>query len=167
MLTHWVQMFPGDRTPESGDSRGRRHIPSRPDQWQFMQDIELPGVRPRLPPGKQQAAVRRILMHAGITIPIRDVELPRPRIEGHMGTAMKGIPAHKRRGLPRHTQGEEHFALQRALADRVIPIVGTKYRGIGPHGNAMGPRKHAFTPGARNCPWRSKTIMGCAPRLKA
>ena len=39
-------------------------------------------------------------MHAGIAIAIRDVKLPRPRIEGDMRATMKGIPAHKGAGFP-------------------------------------------------------------------
>src|SRR5262249_29222679 len=67
-------------------------------------------------------------------------------------TAMKRLSTHKGRGLPRNTQGEEHLALQGALADGVIAVVCTKHRGIGPHGNTMGARKHPFTPGAQEMP---------------
>src|SRR4029450_13026524 len=106
-------------------------------------------------------------MHPGIAIPVGDVELPGTRIERHMRTAMKRLSTHKGRGLPRDTQGEEHLALQGALADGVITVVGTKHRGIGTHGNTMGARKHPCSPVAWEMPLPVENHHWMRPTVKA
>jgi hypothetical protein len=112
-----------------------------------VRNVELARVGARLAPRGQQRAVRRVLVHARIAVPVGDVQIAARRQRGVRAT-VKRLAAHVRRWLARDAQGQQHLAVQRAVPHGVIAVVAEPQRVVGRHVHAVGPAKHAFAPRA-------------------
>ena len=66
-----------------------------------------------------------------------------------MGAAIERFAALIRRGFSRHADGHQHFPIERALAHRVVAVVGEKNRLVGADGGAVRPIENAVAPGAQ------------------
>ena len=84
-------------------------------------------------------------MDSGVAVSVRDIDLVLGR-KGHMGTAIEGLSALEWGRLSRDSKHQEDLPIQGALADRVIPIIGTVYGVVRTHGNSVGSRNNTFTP---------------------
>ena len=88
-----------------------------------VHDIELAGIGAGLAPRHDALAVGRVLVHAGIAVSVRNIDLPLGG-QRRVGAAMKRLAAHERRGLPRNADREQHLAVGRALSHRMVAVVG-------------------------------------------
>ena len=113
-----------------------------------VRDIELAGIGAGLAPGEQELAVRAEFMDPRIAVAVRDVEIALRR-EGGMGAAMERLAAHIGRRLARNAEGLQHLAVQGALADRVVAIIGQPDRLIRRHEHAVRPHEDALAPAAQ------------------
>ncbi len=63
-----------------------------------------------------------------------------------MGTAIEGLSALEWGRFSRDSKLQEDPPIEGALADRVVPIIGTVYGVVRTHGNSVGSGKNTFTP---------------------
>jgi hypothetical protein len=124
-----------------------RHIdPAIRVAGDVVDDVELARIRPGLTPGQQMPPVRREFVHAGVAIPVRHIDLSDWRQRG-MGTTVERLAAHIRRRPARNPECQQHLALERALPDRVVGIVGQPDRVVRPHVQPVRAREHPLAPG--------------------
>src|SRR5258706_9318088 len=110
-----------------------------------VDDVELAGIGARLAPGFDQSAVWRVFVDAGVAVPVRDVDLAFGR-ERSMGTAVEGLAAHERRRLVRDADGQQPLAVGRALAHRMVAIIGAIEIILGVDVQTMRAVEQAFAP---------------------
>ncbi len=89
-----------------------------------VHDVELARIGAGLTPGLHQFAAGRELVHAGITVSVRHVDLALGR-QRRMRAAMERLAAHVRGGLVGDADCQQHLTVGRALAHRVVAVVGT------------------------------------------
>ena len=63
-----------------------------------------------------------------------------------MGAAVEGVAAHIGSGFARDADGQQHPALERALADRVVAVIGQPQCIVGRYKDTVRPHKHALAP---------------------
>ena len=63
-----------------------------------------------------------------------------------VGAAMERLAAHVRRRLARHTEFQQHLAIERDLAHEMAAIVGEEHRVIRRHVDAVRPRVLPLSP---------------------
>ena len=85
-------------------------------------------------------------------IPVGYVEVTRLWVHRDMGAAVKGMSTVRLSWLPRHADGHQHLAVQRALAHRVALVVGAVERVVVPKGQAVGPGEDSLPPGIERFP---------------
>jgi TolB-like protein/class 3 adenylate cyclase/lipoprotein NlpI len=112
-----------------------------------VRHVELAGVGAGLAPCKQQSAVRRVFVDAGVAVAVRDIDLALRRQRG-MGAAVKRLAAHIGLGRARDAQGHQHPAVECAMPDRVVAVVGQPDRVVRREMDAVRPGEDAFAPGA-------------------
>src|SRR5450631_2298204 len=66
-----------------------------------------------------------------------------------MRATVERLAAHELRGLARSAEGQQDLAVQRALANRVIPVVGQEHGSVGRHVQTVRARKQTLTPGTQ------------------
>src|SRR5260221_1049187 len=110
-----------------------------------VDDIELAGIAAGLAPAFQQLPIRRAFVHAGIAVAVRDIDLALRRQRG-VGAAVKRLAAHERRRLVRDADGKQHLAAGRALAHRMIAIVGAAEIIVGVDVQPMRAAEQVFAP---------------------
>ena len=66
-----------------------------------------------------------------------------------MGAAIERLAALIRRSFSGHADGEKNFSIERALAHRVIAVVGEKNRVVGADGRAVRALENPVAPGAQ------------------
>jgi len=79
---------------------------------------------------------------------------------------VKRFAAHERRRLVRDADRQQHLAVGRALAHRVVAIIGAIEIVVGIDVQPMRAVEQAFAPAVMKLPSRSSTTIGWAPRLK-
>ena len=109
-------------------------------------DVEAAGVGARRAPRKEVGAVGGILVHPRVAVAVGNVEVAVARVDGDVGAAVEGVAAHKGRRLPADAQGEQHRAVQLALADGMVAVVAQEHGVVGGHGNAVSAGVHALAP---------------------
>ena len=62
---------------------------------------------------------------------------------------MERLTAHERRRLARRAERQQHLAVERASAHRVIAVVGQEHGVVGRDMQAVGAREQALAPGAQ------------------
>ena len=113
-----------------------------------VRDVELAGIGARLAPRVQELAVRRVLVHARVAVAVGDVEIALRRQRG-VRAAVEGLAAHVGRGHAGHAEGQQHLAVERAVADGVVAVVGQPQRVVGRHVHAVRAAEHALAPRAQ------------------
>src|SRR5919108_931314 len=112
-----------------------------------VDDIELAWITTGLAPREQEFSVRRVFVHPGIAVTVGDVNLSLRR-KGDMGAAVERLAALVGCELSRNAEGQKNFAIEGALAHRVIAIIRQIDRLIRPHGCAVSPLERSLAPGA-------------------
>ena len=92
-------------------------------------------------------AVGRILVDPCVAVAVGNVEVAVAGVNGHVGAAVEGVATHEAGRLAADAQGEQHRAVQIALADGVVAVVGAEDGIVGTHGYAVGPGVSALAPG--------------------
>jgi len=77
-------------------------------------DVELAFTGSGFTPGHKQLAARRVFMDAGIAVAIRDIDVASRRQRG-VGAAVERLAAHVGSRLARHTEFQQHLAVERDL----------------------------------------------------
>src|SRR3989338_3621626 len=85
-------------------------------------------------------------MDAGIAVAVGDIDLVFRR-EGDVGAAIEGLAALVGRRLSGYSQGHQDLSIERALAHRVIPVVGQVDSVVRTHRDAVGALEEPFAPG--------------------
>ena len=111
-------------------------------------DVELAGIGAGLAPGHHQLAVRRVFVDARVAVAVGDVEVALRRQRG-VGAAVERLAAHIGRRLAGDADRQQHLAVEGALADRVVAVVGQPDRLVRRHVDAVRPREDALAPGAQ------------------
>ena len=88
-----------------------------------VHDVELARIAAGFAPGLHQLAGGRVLVHAGIAVAVRHINFALRR-ERRVRAAMERLATHIGRGLVGDADREQHLALRRALAHRVVAVVG-------------------------------------------
>src|SRR5262245_33181248 len=86
-----------------------------------VRDVELPGVGARLAPRAKQGAVRGVLVDACVAVAIGDVEIALGRLR-RVRAAVKRLAAHVGPGRPWDPEGQQHLAIEGAVADGMVPV---------------------------------------------
>ena len=110
-----------------------------------VHEVELARIGAGLAPALDQLSVRRVLVHAGIAVAVRHVDLALRR-QRRVGAAVERLAAHERRGLARDADGEQHLAVGRALAHRVVAVVGAVEIVVGVDVQAVRAREQPLAP---------------------
>ena len=113
-----------------------------------VHDVELAGTAARAAPREQQLAVGRIFVHARVAVAVADIDVAARRERG-VGAAIERLAAHEGRRPARDADREQHLAVERALADRVVGVVGEIDGVVRAHVQAVRARENAFAPGAQ------------------
>ncbi len=113
-----------------------------------VRNVELAGIGAGLAPRAEQRAVRRVLVHARVTVAVGHVQISLRRQRG-VRAAMEGLAAHVRRRLAGDAEGQQHLAVERAVPDGVVAVVGQPQGLVGRHVDAVGAMKDTFAPGAQ------------------
>ena len=66
-----------------------------------------------------------------------------------MGAAVERLAAHVRSRLAGQAERHQHLAVQRALTNRVVAVIGQPHRVIRPHVQAVRAGKQPLPPGAQ------------------
>ena len=111
-----------------------------------VRDVELARIGAALAPRKQQLAVRREFVDAGIRVAVRDIDVEIGRQRG-VGAAVERLAAHKRRGPPRNADFEQYLAAERAFAHGVVAVIGAVQRLVRADMQPVRPVEQVFAPG--------------------
>ena len=111
-------------------------------------NVELAGVGAGLTPREDRRPVRRELVHPRVAVAVGHVEIALRR-QGGVCAAIERLAAHVGPGGPGNSYREQHLALEGAMPDGVIAVVGQPERVVRRHVETVGPTEHAFTPGAQ------------------
>src|ERR1041385_6547207 len=93
------------------------------DADDVVHQIELPFVGAWLAPCLDQLSVGCELVHAGIAVAVRHIDIAARR-ERRVGAAVERLVAHEHGRLLRNADRKQHLAVYRALAHRMVAIVG-------------------------------------------
>src|SRR6185436_12043416 len=110
-----------------------------------VRDVELAGIGTGFAPGKQQLAIRRVLVDTRVAVPVSDVDITARRQSG-MRAAMKRFSAHVRRRFAGDTNLQKNPAVERALAHGVIAVVGAVERLVRADVDAVRIPEYALAP---------------------
>ena len=110
-----------------------------------VHDIELAGISAGLAPSLDQLSVRREFVHAGVAVAVGDVDLAFGR-QRRMGAAVERLAAHERRRLVRDADGQQHLAVGRAFAHRVVAVIGAVEIVVGVDVQAVRAVEQPFAP---------------------
>jgi hypothetical protein len=111
-----------------------------------VRNIELARVGAGLAPRQQELPVRRELVDARIAVAVGDVELA-PRGQGGVRAAVERLTAHVGPRRSGHADGQQHLAVEGAVADGVVAVVGQPERVVGRHVHAVRAAKKPLAPG--------------------
>ena len=111
--------------------------------------LNSPGTGAGLAPRHDALAVLRVLVDLRVAVAVRHVDLVVGRQRG-VRAAAERLAAHERRGLAGNADGQQHLAFERALADRVIVVVGQVDRVVRPHVDAVRALEDALAPRAQH-----------------
>ena len=112
-------------------------------------DVEFAGIGAGLAPGHHPFAVDREFVDAGVAVAVGDVEVFAVRRHRGVGAAMERLAAHIGRRFAGNADRQQDFAVERALADRVVGVVSQPDRVVRRHEHAVRPRKDPLAPGAQ------------------
>ena len=87
-------------------------------------------------------------MDSGVAVAVRHVEFGCLGVQCDVGAAVEGVAAHEQGRRPRDAQGEDHCAVQLALAHGVVAVVRQVDAVVWPHGDAVGPGIQTLAPRA-------------------
>ena len=111
-----------------------------------VHQVKLPGIAAARAPRKEILSLGRVLVHAPVPIPIRDVKVTALGIKGNLGGPVKGLTAKGGCALARRADGQKHLPVRAALADAVPIVVHAPQRTIRTQGHPVGARKQPLAP---------------------
>src|SRR5437667_2322153 len=76
-------------------------------------------------------------MYPGIAVAVGDEELAGVRVNRDVRALIEGPSAHRRGGFSRRSDSHQDFALERALAHRMIEGIGEPDRVVGAHRHSV------------------------------
>jgi hypothetical protein len=86
---------------------------------------------------------------AGVAVTVRDVEVVAVRRHRRVGATVKRFAAHIGGRFAGDADGQQDLAVQRALANGMVSVVGQPDRVVRRHEHAVRPRENALAPGAQ------------------
>src|SRR6202163_2516402 len=110
-----------------------------------VDDVELARIGAGLAPGLYQPAVWRVFVDAGVAVAVRHVDFALRR-QRRVGAAVERLAAHERCRLVRDADGQQHLAVNRAFAHRMIAVIGAIEIVVGIDVQPMGAAKQPFAP---------------------
>jgi hypothetical protein len=109
----------------------------------IVRDVELARIGAGPAPGQQQLAVRRVFVDARVAITIRHIDVALRR-HGGVGAAMERLATHVGGRLAGQAQRQQDLPFERALANRMVAIVGQPNRVVRRHEYPVRAGKQAF-----------------------
>src|SRR5213594_1317855 len=122
--------------------------PAVPATADVVRNVELAGIGAGLAPRAEQRAVRSELVDARVAVAVRDVEIALRR-ERSVRAAVKRLAAHVGFRRAGDAERQQHLAVQRAVPDGVVAVIGQPDRVVRGHVDAVRPTKHPFAPGTQ------------------
>ena len=127
-----------------------------------VDDVELAGVGSRAAPRLDVLPIRTVLMHISVTVAIGNEQVAVDRVCGDVSASVERLAAVRLGWLARDAYGHQYFAVQRALTDGVVAVVGAVQRVVGTHADAMRASEDSLAPGLdESChPYRRRPSDG-------
>ena len=111
-----------------------------------MDYVELSVVGARPTPRHDVLAVCRVLVDAAVGVAVGHEQISVRGICGDVRAPVERVAGERRRGLVGDSDCHQHLAVERALPDRVVAVVGAVEGVVRPHADAVRAGEQALSP---------------------